>query len=302
MTPIDMSNRCLIIGASGQLGRALAAALRPRYDVIEAARRPQPGQLALDLTDPDGMLEALRSARPAWILLAGAYCNVDLAETERERCALVNAVGPRLVAEYAKSRRCAVVHFSTDHVFDGSQPIYRETDAVSPLNWYARTKADGEAAVRELLPERHLILRTASLYGPDPARRNFVLRLVDRLAAGEQVIVPSDQVGSPTYTEDLASAARALMEHAYGGTFHAVGPDWVDRVAFARRACEIFGFGPDRILPAATPDLCQPGRRPLRVRLDCAALRAAGVGEFRGIEEGLRGLRVFLDAPTGAVA
>ena len=187
--------------------------------------------------------------------------------------------------------------FSTDHVFDGTQESYKEADSVRPLNAYARTKAESEEIVREVLPGRHLVIRTAWLYGPDTARRNFILRLVDRAMAGERIQVPTDQSGSPTYTEDVARATRFLLEHGHAGTFHATGPELMDRVSLARQVCAHFGLDEGAIVPVPTSALGQAAPRPLCVRLDCQKIETAGVSRFRGVAAGLAVLRAWHEAP-----
>jgi len=285
--------RVLVIGAAGQLGRALCEALRQaQHEVVESVRRaPQPGQLCVDLEAPADAIAAVRRCAPDWILIAGAFCNVDLAETEAARCRAVNVEGPRAIAAYAQAAGCRVVYYSTDQVFDGTRESCRETDPVNPLNAYAQSKAQGEAAIRSALPDRHLILRSAWLYGPDPARRNFALRLIDTLSAGSAVRVPSDQWGTPTYTEDLAEVTRFLMARGRCGTLHATGPELIDRVSLARRICAAFELDERQVVPTPTAQLRQPARRALRVRLEGGALQAVGAGPLRGVEEGLAALR-----------
>ena len=281
----------MVIGTAGQLGRALVAALKPAYDVIEAVRTsPLPGQVLVDLEDPAGAAATVRSLRPSWIVIAGAYCNVDGAEAERGRCLRVNVEGPRAVAAAAHELGAGVVYYSTDQVFDGTRESYQEGDPVHPLNLYAQSKAQGEAAIRSEAPDRHLILRTAWLYGPDPARRNFALRLVDQLSAGHPVRVPSDQWGTPTYTEDLAEVTRMLLARNQQGTVHAVGPEFLDRMALARFICRCFGLNEARLIPTPTVELGQAARRPLKVRLRCERLAPTGAPSFRGVDAGLHAL------------
>lgn len=286
-----MRHRCLIIGASGQLGGALCAVLRGTHDVIEAARRSLGAeQVRIDLADPTGTVAAIRMVRPEWIVLAGAFCNVEGAEAQREDCFRINVETPRAIAAYAQNHGCRVVYYSTDHVFDGANEVYTESDPVHPLNVYAHSKVEGEAVIRALLPDRHLVIRTAWLYGPDAARRNFVCRILDELSAGHPVPVASDQWGSPTYTDDLALATRFLMEHGDHGTFHATGPDFLDRVSFALQICSHFKLRQDLIVPTPTLQLRQAATRPLRVRLSSQKLRALYPGGFRGVRGGFQAL------------
>jgi dTDP-4-dehydrorhamnose reductase len=286
--------RCLLIGASGQLGRALHAVFSSGHEVIATAHRHVgPGYLRLDLGDVQGTRRLLREINPDLVLIAGAMCAVDRCESERDLCRRVNVDGPRAVAEYGHERGARVVYFSTDHVFDGTREAYGETDAIRPLSFYAASKAEGEGALRQLLSDRHLVIRTSWLYGPDARRMNFALRCVDSIRAGRSVPVPEDQWGSPTYTEDLAQATRFLVEHGYIGTFHATGPEFVDRASLTLRICAHFGLDQGCIVAKPTSELAQAAPRPLRVRLDCAKLREAGVSPFRGIDRGLEALAAF---------
>jgi dTDP-4-dehydrorhamnose reductase len=283
-----------VIGAAGQLGEAVTRAFAGGDVVMTVRRDPRHGQLLLDLGEPASIRAALDEAKPGVLVLAAAMCHVDGCEQDPATCGTVNVEGTRAVAGWAARHDARVVFFSTDHVFDGTAPISGEDDAVNPLNAYARSKVAGERILRELLPERHVILRTAWLYGPDRARRNFALRLVDRLRAGERVPVPSDQWGAPTYTADLAAATRFVVERDIAGTFHATGPELVDRVSLAQRIAARFGVDARGIVPTATADLRQPARRPLRVALRCDRLAALGAPAFRRIDAGLEELHAWV--------
>jgi dTDP-4-dehydrorhamnose reductase len=184
-----------------------------------------------------------------------------------------------------------MVFYSTDHVFDGAAERYTETAVPRPLNSYAASKLAGEAAVRAGGAGGALVIRTAWLYGPDPARRNFALRLVDATRAGRETRVPSDQWGTPTYTEDLAAVTRFLVEGGHTGLWHAAGDELLDRVTLARLVCEVFGLDAAYVVPTPTRALGQAARRPLCVRLDSGRLCAAGAPPFRDPRAGLEALR-----------
>jgi dTDP-4-dehydrorhamnose reductase len=288
--------RVAVIGAAGQLGRALVEAFASQDVVATVRRDPRPGEHALDLSRHETIAPALAAMKPDVVILAAAMCHVDGCEQDPAACTAVNVEATRTVAAWARDAGARVVLFSTDHVFDGSAAENAEDDAVRPLNEYARSKVAGERLLRELVPDRHLVLRTAWLYGPDAARRNFALRLVARLEAGERVPVPADQAGAPTYTADLAAATRHLVGRGASGTFHATGPELLDRVTLARRICARFGVDASGIVPTTTAELRQPAPRPLRVALRCARLAATGAPAFRGVDAGLAALHAWATA------
>ena len=273
---------------------ALGATFERGHDVVLTAHsHRQPGDITLDLGDAAAATALLQSQRPDVVLVAGAMCHVDLCEQEPDLCRRINVEGPAVIAEYARRAGTRVVLFSTDHVFDGGRRSYAEEDEVHPLGVYARSKMEAENAIRGIIPAQHLIIRTGWVYGPDRQRRNFILRLIDRLRQGETVDVPADQWGCPTYTDDLAQAVRFLVDEGATGTFHATGPDLIDRASLARRVCDRFDLDADRVMPRPTTALGQAARRSLRVLLDCSKLSQTGSPDFRGISAGLDALAAW---------
>jgi len=293
--------RILLIGASGQLGAALAPAFADAGTIAGTAHAHGAGtHRVLDLSDPANVSSVLEDVRPDVILLAGAMCNVDGCELDPDRCRRINSEGPTQLAEYAQRHSASLVFYSTDHVFDGARDgAYSEEDATNPLSRYAASKRDAETAIRAALPDRHLIIRTGWVYGPDPQRRNFALRLIARLQSGETVRVPSDQYGCPSFTEDVARVTRWLVDRGHTGTFHAVGPDYVNRVTLSEAICRAFGESPAGLQPCATRDLGQAAQRSLAVRLSCDKLRALGAPALRGVDAGLGALAAWAAQPAG---
>jgi dTDP-4-dehydrorhamnose reductase len=293
-TAASTRDRVLVIGASGQVGRALCSAFEREYAVVPASyQHLEPGHRYANLADIPSLVKLCEEVRPDVVLLAGAMCHVDGCEREPELCRRVNVGGTEAIVRQMAAAGGTVVFFSTDHVFDGSRESHRETDPVAPLNVYSASKAKAEDILRAHLPARHLVLRTSWVYGFDVYRRNFILRLVDQLSQGTPMTVPEDQWGSPTFAADLATATRVLLESGQRGTFHATGIDFVTRAELARRVCVQFDLDPALVIARATKDLGQAAPRVLKVRLDCEKLERAGVEPFRGLDAGLQALRAW---------
>lgn len=265
-----MGSTILLLGVSGQLGWELRRTLAPLGHVVAPARAE------LDLRQPEHVRERVRSIRPAVVVNAAAYTDVDGAESEPGMAFTVNADGPAILASEAVRAGAVLVHFSTDYVFDGAavQP-YRETDVTRPLNVYGASKLEGEQAVVAAGGE-HLILRTAWLYG-GPGR-NF-LRTILRLAREcNELAVVDDQIGCPTWCRMVAEATAAVLsrisrrgEHD-SGIYHVCAPDHASWYEFA---CEIVTRDPRRheqlcrdVRAVTTAEMPRPAARPAFSALD----------------------------------
>src|ERR1700722_9076127 len=191
--------KVLITGASGQVGKALLESVPAQIEPRALTR----GQL--DISDKSAVNSAVADWQPGLIINAAAYTAVDKAESEPEAAAAINAEGPRHLAQAARSiPGCRLLHISTDHVFDGrgTEP-YRPADPTNPLSVYGRTKLQGETAVLEVLRERAVVLRTAWVYAAQG--KNFLLTMLRLMRERGAVRVVSDQRGSPTTADSLAS-------------------------------------------------------------------------------------------------
>jgi dTDP-4-dehydrorhamnose reductase len=172
-------------------------------------------------------------------------------------------------------------------VFDGRGGPYDEERPLHPLSAYGRSKAEGEAAVREADPTA-LVVRTTVVYGPEAHGRNFAYQLATRLGRGEPMPVPADQVSSPTYNRDLAAALVRLLDGGVSGVLNVAGPEVVDRADFARRLAVAMGLDPSLVVPRTTAELGQVAPRPLDAGLDVTRLRALLPDlPLRGPEEAL---------------
>jgi len=217
--------RALIAGGDGQLSRALAAAAP---EGVECALL---GRAELDITDEESIARALQAHQPALVFNGAAYNLVDKAQAEGlEACWRLNATAPSLLARACQQRGVPLVHFSTDYVFDGSKrEPYVEEDAARPLSFYGSAKLGGENAVLCASPANFAIRGNFPLLMLKLARERDVLRVVN------------DQVGSPSYTPDLARAAWQLVQNADGGLFQLSNEDQVAFDDYARAILEIGG-------------------------------------------------------------
>ena len=243
----------LLMGARGQLGVDLTAALSPEHavtawDVTE-----------LDITDLDAVIRAVRAQKPDLILNAAAYTDVDGCESHQELAYRVNAIGPRNLAIGALETDASLLHISTDFVFDGETDTpYLEFDPVNPQSVYGKSKLAGEQAIREISP-RHYILRTAWLYGHNG--HNFVKTMLRLAGERDSISVVNDQVGTPTTTADLIEAIKAVMGSGAYGTYHATcegACSWYD---FAVAIFDYAGVSV-KVEPTSTEALGRPAKRP----------------------------------------
>jgi dTDP-4-dehydrorhamnose reductase len=213
--------RTVIVGTSGQL----ATELHRQAEGMQLL----PAQ-KVDVTDERAVRALLDAARPSLVINASAYTAVDRAEQECDRAFAVNADGPRYLARWCAANGAALIHVSTDYVFDGAKPgPYVEDDKVGPLNVYGESKLAGELAVRKELAE-HLIVRTSWVFSAHG--HNFV-KTIRRLAAErDELRIIADQHGRPTSAADLAGAMwRVVRERLHGdapvpwGTYHLANAD-----------------------------------------------------------------------------
>jgi dTDP-4-dehydrorhamnose reductase len=199
-----MKPAILLIGASGQVGRELNAAL-PSVGEVTALDRQR-----LDLTRPEQIRRAIRDFQPALIVNAAGYTAVDQAESEVALARAVNAVAPAVMAEEAKKIGAVLIHYSTDYVFDGTKTTpYEEDDPANPLSVYGRTKLEGERAI-QASGVAHLIFRTSWVYAT--SGRNFLLTILRLATEREELRVVRDQTGAPTLSREIARATAQILE------------------------------------------------------------------------------------------
>ena len=198
--------KILVTGRDGQVGGELAKSLAGLGDVVVL------GRMQMDLSDPDSVRNAIRAERPSLIINAAAYTAVDLAESAQELAYAINAKAPGIMAEEAKNLGAALIHYSTDYVYNGGkQGPWTETDATGPLSVYGQSKLAGEQAIAAVgVP--HLIFRTSWVYGL--TGKNFLLTMLRLAQSRPELSIVNDQIGAPTWSRTIAEATAAALRKA----------------------------------------------------------------------------------------
>lgn len=264
-----------VVGAAGMLGRAVVRELGATGAQVRPLTRRE-----LDVTDPSACEAALEGADV--VVNCSAWTAVDDAEEQEARAFAVNALGPAHLAAASARTGARFVHVSTDYVFSGAaQEPYGEDHPLSPRSAYGRGKAAGEWAARAGCADA-LVVRTAWLYGDGPCFPRTIARL---LAERDTITVVDDQVGQPTWTEDVASLLARLVEtDVPAGVYHATSSGRATWRDLARSVAASLSLDPERVLPTTSEAFVRPAPRPAWSVLGHDALRrqsVAPIGDWR---------------------
>jgi dTDP-4-dehydrorhamnose reductase len=255
--------KILLAGSGGQLAQELQQILLFSGEVIAVDRT------RLDLSQPESIRQVMAEIQPDLVVNSGAYTAVDKAESEPELAYAVNGIAPGVLAEECEKLRSTLIHISTDYVFDGSQGSpYQETDSTNPLGIYGKSKLAGEEAIRKA-GNQHIIIRTAWVYG-NGGKGNFVKTMLRLGKDREEIRVVADQIGSPTWTGDLAAAISQIIPQIKPeifGTYQYTNSgvcSWYDFAIAIFEEAEKLGFSlkVQRVIPITTSEYPTPAKRP----------------------------------------
>jgi dTDP-4-dehydrorhamnose reductase len=270
-----------VIGSTGQLGRDLMRVFGE--EAVGFAHED------LDVTDEAGVASAVRSEKPDWVLNTAAFHRVDDCEDDPTSTFAVNATGALNVARAAADVRSGVVFYSTDYVFGGRNRDhpYEERDSPNPISVYGTSKVAGEQLVAQA-NTRHLVVRSAGLYGTATSRKGWTFPelMINKARSEGAVRVVTDQVLSPTFTADLARKTRELIEHDAVGLFHLTNAGECSWFEFARGAFEIAGVEA-KMEPVDSAQFKQRARRPSYSALATTRLGEIGLSPMRPWREAL---------------
>lgn len=210
----NIADDILITGVSGQLGYDICKVLKEKYPNINIYA---PNENELDITNKADVKNYIDNIKPDVIVHCAAYTNVEKAEEDCENCYSVNVGGTKNIIEASLKYQSKIIYISSDYVYDGSKETeYIETDLVNPINYYGTSKTLGEDIVRQ--NSKHFILRTSWLFGSNG--NNFLKSMIKLSKEKKELNIVNDQVGSPTYTLDLAKTISEMIFKNNYGTYH----------------------------------------------------------------------------------
>ncbi len=262
--------KILITGAKGMLAKAVINKLKDENQLICTDSQE------LDITDKNMVMEYVEKEKPEYIINCAAYTAVDKAEEEEELAEKVNSEGPKNLAIAADKYNCILVHISTDYVFNGDLDInktYKENDKTMPVTVYGKTKKQGEDNIIQN-SSKYYILRTAWLYGEG---NNFVRTMLKLSKEKEELNVVNDQHGSPTYTEDLASIIKQIIDKKIPyGIYHTTNIGYTTWFDFTKKIFELSNIS-CKVNPVTSEEFVRPAKRPKNSKLSKDKILEEGI-------------------------
>ena len=290
--------RFLITGANGKVGYCLTQQLKDKHEILAVDRNE------LDITDQSAVKNAVENFRPDVIINAAAHTAVDSAETEVELSEAINVKGPQYLAEAAKNVDAAILHISTDYVFDGQREgKYKETDATDPQGVYGKTKLEGEQAVAKA-NDKFIVLRTAWVFGEHG--NNFVKTMLRLAKTRDTLGVVADQIGGPTYAGDIAAALIHISERIINnlnveyGIYHFSGEPYVSWCDFAKMifteavSQNVLKRAP-LVNSITTADYPTPAKRPANSCLDLTKIQQVFGIQPSNWQKALKNIKAYVE-------
>ncbi|PKL66226.1 MAG: dTDP-4-dehydrorhamnose reductase [Methanobacteriales archaeon HGW-Methanobacteriales-1] len=271
--------KVLIIGSEGMLGHDLVEILSKENEISTTTID------TLDITDIEKTIETVKNINPDVVVHAAAFTDVNESETKKDLAYKVNGIGTRNVAVACKESNSALVYICTDYVFDGEKGIsYQEYDQTNPLSIYGKTKLQGETYIRDIL-SKFYIVRTSWLYGYHGP--NFVTTMFKLAETMDTISVVNDQIGSPTYTLDLAIAISKLIKKPTYGIYHITNSGECSWYEYAKEIFEMAGITIE-VKPVSTEEYPQPAPRPKYSVLENYNWKMEGFPEIRNYKDALQ--------------
>lgn len=295
--------KIFITGGSGLLGSSIVYSLIEKFE-IDATYNNHPIKMEgvhfipLDITNKKEVFPLIENISPDVVIHTAALTNVDFCEDNPEKAREVNISGTKNIAEACAKNNAKMIYISTDYVFDGEKGNYSERDTPNPINYYAKTKLEGENMVKKFATN-YLIVRT-SLYGWNIQKKlSFAEWIIDNLQKKQQINVPADQFSSLMLVNDCAKIILKIIEGNINGLYNVASCEKISKFDFAKKVAKVFGMKKSLIIPITTEELSkkinQKAKRPKDVSLNIDnASKELGI-TLPSIEGGLKNMKTIRD-------
>jgi dTDP-4-dehydrorhamnose reductase len=292
--------KALIIGASGLIGQYARKKFSESYEVIGTYyKNPKEGLIQLDYTNGKKVKEWVEKIEPVIIFnavnLAGG---VDYCELNKVKAKVWHYDSVVNLVDICKEKNIYFIFISTDYIFDGKNGPYTEEDEPNPLNTYGLLKLMAEEYIQKHL-NRYLIARTTNVYGWDPESetKNFVMNLIDKLKTGEEIIVPFDQYGNPTFVNNLIDIICELSQIGKNEIYNIAGPEIINRFEWVQIITRIFNFKNTEVKGISTQELYSEVNRPLFSGFILEKIKKISEIPLMSVVEGLKSMnKIFMNS------
>ena len=294
-----MGRKLMVFGGGGFVGGNLCTiALQKGWEVtiVDArVREGVPGArwIGLDITKRRAVRDLVSELRPEAAVDLAAVAEIDRAERERELARAVNVVAAEAIAAACARVGAGCLYFSSDAVFPGTGSGYREEDPLGPVNYYGRTKMEGEKAVLRAHREAAIVRISLALGFPVTDGNSFFAALEEKIKSGQEIVAPSDEVRTPVDVLTLSECVLELLDKRFAGVLHIGSTDSIDRASLSRRAARLMGY-PEASIRAEPSGAAKPGRAPRHKNGIISVAKAQGLLETpllnveRSIERAIR--------------
>lgn len=281
--------KVLVTGVGGQLGHDVVRELEQRGHEVTGVGREE-----MDITDAEKVRKVIRDCVPDAVIHCSAYTAVDRAEDEADQCRKVNVEGTKNIAEICAELDCKMIYISTDFVFSGEGERPWETDdAAGPISVYGRTKYEGEDEVKSRLG-KFFIVRISWVFGKNG--NNFVKTMLRIGKENDAVKVVDDQIGSPTYTRDMAVLLADMVQTEKYGVYHASNEGFCSWYEFAKEIFRLAGMDDVSVTPITSDQFPAKAKRPFNSRMSKEKLVKEGFNKLPSWQDALKRYVQELDA------
>jgi len=282
--------KILVTGSSGLVGRQITKDLvEKNFDVYSCynSEKPEFGIIThLDLSKNEKIIQVLRAIKPDVIIHLAAITDVELCEKQKELTVLINTKSTEILAQESKKQNSFFVYISTDYVFDGKKGMKNEEDKPNPLNFYGKSKFEGEIVINNLsLP--HAIIRTSTPFGIHPKKKSFPLWVKENLESQKEIPVLIDQYTSPTYIQNLSEMIIEVAIKEIPGLIHLAGATKISRYEFAKIIANMLNLNEDLLKSSKMDEMQWIAQRPIDSSLDVSKATAILDNKPQKIEHSL---------------